>query len=97
MDLFLIEDDDLLKKYNTISGKVSTDIKKQVDNKPVYNKKILKTKIRFYTEKATDSYDKEMPKVNSNHACLAVITIDSALKKRKKLLFLSAFKRIQIH
>ena len=26
-------------------------------------------------------YDKESPKINSNHTCLAVITLDSALKK----------------
>ena len=32
---FLIEDDDLLGKYNTVSDKVSTDIKKEPDCKPV--------------------------------------------------------------
>ena len=35
---FLIEDDDLLKKYNTIWDKVSADIKKEFDSEPVYNK-----------------------------------------------------------
>ena len=40
----LIEDDDLLEKYNTIWDKVSTDIKKEFDSEPVYNKKLLKTK-----------------------------------------------------
>ena len=29
---FLIEDDDLLKKYNTILDKVSADIKKEFDS-----------------------------------------------------------------
>ena len=33
---FLIEDDKLLGKYNTIWEKVSADIKKEVDSKPVY-------------------------------------------------------------
>ena len=42
---FLIEDDDLLKKYNTIWDKVSADIKKEFDCKSVYNKNFLKTKI----------------------------------------------------
>ena len=42
---FLIEDDDLLEKYNTIWDKVSTDIKKEFDSEPVYNKKFLKAKI----------------------------------------------------
>ena len=35
---FSIEDDDLLKKYNTIWDKVSADIKKEFDSEPVYNK-----------------------------------------------------------
>ena len=38
---FLIENDDLLEKYNTIWDKVSADIKKELDGEPVYNKKIF--------------------------------------------------------
>ena len=38
---FLIEDDDLLKKCNTVWDKVSTDIKKEFDSEPVYNKKFF--------------------------------------------------------
>ena len=41
MDVFLIEDDDLLKKYNNIWDKVTPDIKKELDNKPVINKTFL--------------------------------------------------------
>ena len=33
---FLIEDEDLLEKYNTIWGKFSADIKKEFDSEPVY-------------------------------------------------------------
>ena len=33
---FLIEDDALLEKYNTIWDKVSADIKKEFDSEPVY-------------------------------------------------------------
>ena len=35
---FMIEDDDLLSKYNTICDKVRADIKK-IDSEPVYDKK----------------------------------------------------------
>ena len=46
---FLIEDDDLLEKYNTIWDKVSADIKKEFDSEPVYNKKKnLKTKKKYH-------------------------------------------------
>ena len=37
---FLIEDDDLLEKYNTIWVKVSADIKKEFDSEPVYNEPV---------------------------------------------------------
>ena len=32
-------------------------------------------------DEVTDFYDKEIPKVDSNHTCLAVVSLDSALKK----------------
>ena len=76
----MIEDDDLLEKYNTIWDKVSADIKSELDSEPVYNKEFLKTKIKSYGDEVTDFYDKEIPKVGSNHSCLAVISLDSALK-----------------
>ena len=41
----------------------------------------MKTKIKSYGVEVTDFYDKGIPKVDSNHACLAVISLDSALKK----------------
>ena len=40
----LIEEDYLLKKYNDIWNKVRKRIKKEFYSKPIYNKKILKTK-----------------------------------------------------
>ena len=79
---FLIENDDLLEKY-TVLDKVSADIKKESDSEPVYNKTFLKTRIKSYGDDVTDFYDKEIPKVDSNHTCLAVISLDSALKKEE--------------
>ena len=76
---FLIEDDDLLK-YNTIWDKVSADIKNEFDSEPVYNKEYLKTKIKSNGDEVTDFYDKKIPKLDSNHTCLAVISLRSGLK-----------------
>ena len=76
-----IEDDDLLKKYNAIWNKASADIAKEFDSKPVYNKEFLKAKIKSHGNEVTDFYDKKVPKEDSNHTCLAVITLDCALKK----------------
>ena len=39
----------------------------------------LKAKINSHGDKVTDFYDKKIPKVDSNHTCLAVISLDSAL------------------
>ena len=55
------------KKYNTIWDKFSADIKKEFDSEPVYNKTFLKNKIKSYGDEVTDFYDKEIPKVKSNH------------------------------
>ena len=79
----MTEDDELLGKYNTIWDKVSADIKKEFDSDPVYNKIILKTTIKFYGDEVTNFYDKKSSKMDSNHTCLAVISLDSPLKKDK--------------
>ena len=78
---FLIEDVDLLKKYNTIWDKISADIKREFESEPVYNKNFLKTKIKSNVDEVTDFYDKKIHKVESNHTCYAVISLDSALNK----------------
>ena len=41
---FLIKNDDLLEKCNTISEKVSVDLRKGFDSKAVYNKNFWKPK-----------------------------------------------------
>ena len=66
---FLIEDDELLETYDITWDKVSADIKKEYDSKPVYNKSFLKTKIKFYWNEATDFLDKEIPKAGSDYQC----------------------------
>ena len=55
---FLIEDNDLLKKYNTIWDKVSGNITRQFDSESVYSKEFLKTKIKSHDDEATDFYEK---------------------------------------
>ena len=50
---FFIENDDLLEKYNTIQHKISAIIKKEFDNEPVYNKNILKTKVKSHGDELT--------------------------------------------
>ena len=82
----LMEDDDILEKYNTIWDKVSADIKKEFDGEPVYNNSYMKTKIKSHDKEGTDFYDKKFPNSDSNDTSLAMITLDSALKKYANIL-----------
>ena len=41
----------------------------------------MKTKIKSRDNEFTDFYDEEIRKLDSNHTCLAVISLDSVLKK----------------
>ena len=57
---FLIEDDELSEEYNTIWNKISSDIRKELDSKPVNNKHFLKTKIKSYGDEAIDFQEKKI-------------------------------------
>ena len=63
----------MLKKYTDISIKVCNSIKKELDYEPIsiYIKKVLKTKIRSYSNEAAES----------NYDCWLVTLIDSVLQK----------------
>ena len=41
----------------------------------------MRNKIKSHGDEVTDFYDKKVPKLDSNHTCLAVISLDSALMK----------------
>ena len=77
---FLIEDDELLKKYNDIWNKINNSIRKEFDNEPIYNeKKIIKTKLKSYGDETADFHDKETAKVGSNYICLGLKLINFVL------------------
>ena len=80
---FLIKDDDLLNKYNTIWDKINADAKTELNGKTVYYKKFLKTKTKFYGNEATDFHDEEVLKVDSSYTCLTVIPLDLIFEMRE--------------
>ena len=69
---FLIEDNNLFEIYSTTWHKISTDTKSEFDSERVYNKKILKTKIKSHGDEVTNFSDKELPKVDSNYICFSM-------------------------
>ena len=54
----LIENDDLLKTYTAVWDKFSTDIEKEFDSEPVYNKIFLKTKRKSDGDEVAGFYNK---------------------------------------
>ena len=74
---------DNLNKYNTIWDKISSDIKIELNSNLFTIKNNLKTKTKPYGGEATDSYKKEVPKVDYVYTCLALIFLDSILKMDK--------------
>ena len=60
----------------------SADIKKQFDSKPVFDKKYSKTEVKSHDDEVTYFYDKKfLSNKFLNDTYLAVISLDSALKK----------------
>ena len=68
-------------KNDDICNKVNNSIKKEVDCKPIYNIKFLKTKIRSYVDKTTDFCSRKKPETGSNYIHWSVLVINSVLKK----------------
>ena len=64
---FLIEDDDLLKKYSDNWNKVSNNINEDFDSKLICNEKILRTKINSYGDDVTNFRNKIIPEAGSNY------------------------------
>ena len=78
------KDCNLLRERNTNCDQISSDIKKELNSKPVYKRKLfLKTKVKSYSDEATDFRKKEVPKGHSNYTCLVVISLGSILKRGK--------------
>ena len=50
--------------------------------------------MKSHSDEVTDFYNKEIPKVDCNHTYVAVITLDSALKKDENCYPQLFFKRV---
>ena len=81
---FLIEDYEMLQKYNKIWEKASNTIKKVFDSKLIDNEQYLKTKIKSCLGRIKkDLYGKDIPEEGSHAICLSVILVDSVFKNGK--------------
>ena len=82
----MIKNDELLEKYNEIWEKVKDSLKRELDSKPVYNKKYLKAKTKYYNGRInTNFHNNKIPKEDSQYLCLSVILIDYPFRRDKNL------------
>ena len=80
MFVVLIEDDELLRKYNKNWNKFSCSIKKEFDSERAHNEIYLRTKVKSYEGKInTDVHDNRISKEGSHCICFSVILNDSVL------------------
>ena len=68
--IFLIKNDEMLRKYNKIQEKVSNSVKKGFYSESVYNGKYLKTKKKSFI---SNFHDNGIPKEGSHCICVSVI------------------------
>ena len=81
---FLIQDDELLKKYNGIQEKVKSSIKKKFDSELVDNEKYLKAEIKSNNGNISINFwSNKIPKEGSQFIYLSVILIDSVFTTGK--------------
>ena len=82
---FIINDDDVLDKYNEIWDKIKETLNTKFHSMPVYDEKYIKAKVREFSGVIkTNFLADEVPKENEHYTCIACITFDSAMRLEKK-------------
>ena len=93
----VIKDDMCLNKYNEIWDKVKEKLNIKFHSTTVYDEQYTKAKVReFNGVIKTNFLGDEIPKESVHYTCIACITIDSAMRMKKKELSASLFRRVQI-
>ena len=83
----MINNKELLKKYDQIQKRIEKLLKIKFDSKPVYgdDEKYIKTKIKTYGDSViTNFHNKKIPKDKAPCKCLSLIMLDSVNKANKK-------------
>ena len=84
---FKVGDNELLKNYNKIWGKVSNLMNIEFDSEPVYGDgdKYVKTKIKMHGGRVSTNFQgKKVSKENASYKCLSLIMLHSVITVNKK-------------
>ena len=83
----IIKNDEVWEKYEGIWDIIKNKPRIKFHSKPIYEKKYLKAKIRELDgDIKTNFLGNGLPKENTYYTCIACITIDSVIKKKKKII-----------
>ena len=82
---FLIKNDRVLDKYNTISDKIKETLNIKFHSMPVYDEKYIKAKVREFNGVIKANFlGGTVPKENMRYTCISSITMDSVMRMEKK-------------
>ena len=82
---FLIKNSEVWEKCEDIWDVIKNKLKIKFHSQPIYENKYLKAKVReFDGNIKTNFLGNNVPKENTDHTCIACITLDSVLKMNKK-------------
>ena len=74
----LVNDKEILKKYNEIWNKIKSLLKKDFNSEPVYNDKYIKTKVKVYNDRVNTNFQyNRISKDKEYCTCLSVILLHS--------------------
>ena len=77
----VVNDKEILKKYNEIWDKIKNLFDKEFDSEPVYNNKYIKVEINLYN---ASFYGNKTPIGGEHYTCFSVILLDSIVNVDKK-------------
>ena len=79
---FLVNDKEILEKYNKVWHKIKNFFNKKVDSKPMHNDKYIKAKIDLCK---TKFYGNKTPTECEHYTCFSVILLDSIVNADKNI------------
>ena len=84
---FKIEDEDVYLKYNKIWNKIKSVFNIKFHNQPIYDGKYIKTKVKAFNEMINTLFSGDkIAKERVHYVCIPAVSIDSVLKKDKKII-----------
>ena len=87
---FTIKEDDVFIQYNEVWDKTKETLNIKFRSQPVYDEKYIKAKVREFDGVIKTNFLRDkIAKENVHYTCIASITIDSVMRKKKK--------KLQIH